>query len=188
VFVGDTNMGRSDRSRHDWLLSDTRGMQLAEMALALPILFLFLCGIADFGQAFNIRQELSNAAREGARFGASESDLDLLSGGTPPSVQAIGTVVQNYLTNAGLNCPIGGAGQSGFLQWTFTSYTGCSITINRDFQMQVGGRFGFSTSATATHVTISYPYIWLMPRIFGRRVGRRWPQTIGADAYMENSP
>jgi TadE-like protein len=170
---------------------DTCGVELAEMAIALPILFLFVCGIADFGQAYNIRQELSNVAREGARFGASESDLDLFSSAAPPSIVAIGTVVQNYLNDAGLTClPDTGPNQTGPLQWSYTSSTcpGFSLAIDRNFQMQIAGGFFFPTSVTATHVTIIYPYTWLMPRIFGRRVDRLYPHTISADSYMQNSP
>jgi Flp pilus assembly protein TadG len=163
------------------------------MAIALPILFLFVCGIAAFGGAFNLKQKLSNAAREGARFGASQSPLDLFAGGTPPSIQALRDVVQNYMTNAGLTCPIDtGPTTANNLQWMYTS-SGCanfSVTIDRNYSVQVspGGFLVPPAFATATHVTISYPYTWLMPTIFGQTITASFPSSIVADSYMQNTP
>ena len=64
------------------LLSDTRGSELLEMAFGLPLLLVFMVGIADFGGAYNLKHRLSNAVREGARFAASESRLDEFSNGS----------------------------------------------------------------------------------------------------------
>jgi len=65
-------------------LRGARGQSLAELALALPILLALLVGIFEFGRAWNVRQVLTAAAREGARLavipGADqtvvESDID----------------------------------------------------------------------------------------------------------------
>ncbi len=46
-----------------------RGQSLVEMALVLPILILIVLGLLEFGRAFFIYTVVSNAAREGARFG-----------------------------------------------------------------------------------------------------------------------
>jgi len=43
---------------------------LIELALILPVLMLILMGIVDFGRAFNAYIIITNAAREGARYGA----------------------------------------------------------------------------------------------------------------------
>jgi Flp pilus assembly protein TadG len=43
------------------------GAAAVEFALILPILVLLLCGIVDFGRAYNARITLSNAARESVR-------------------------------------------------------------------------------------------------------------------------
>lgn len=45
----------------------TAGQSLVEMALVLPILLALLVGIVELGRAWNIRQVIVNAAREGAR-------------------------------------------------------------------------------------------------------------------------
>jgi Flp pilus assembly protein TadG len=45
-----------------------RGTAILEMALALPVFLLFTIGLFDFGRAIFIRNALSNAARDAARF------------------------------------------------------------------------------------------------------------------------
>jgi Flp pilus assembly protein TadG len=44
-----------------------RGSALVEAAIALPVFFLMLTGIIEFGRAFNVYQVMTDAAREGAR-------------------------------------------------------------------------------------------------------------------------
>ena len=53
-----------------------RGASLVEMALVMNLLFLFLVGVADFGRAFYTYITIANAAREGARFGATHISAD----------------------------------------------------------------------------------------------------------------
>jgi len=43
------------------------GQALAEFALILPVVFLLIAGIIEFGRAWNIKQAVTDAAREGAR-------------------------------------------------------------------------------------------------------------------------
>jgi hypothetical protein len=49
------------------LAADAGGSEIAEAALVLPLLFLFLFGIIWFGQTFNIYTTIAAAAREGAK-------------------------------------------------------------------------------------------------------------------------
>jgi len=51
-------------------ISKGLGQSLIELALILPVLMLILMGIVDFGRAFNAYIIITNAAREGARYGA----------------------------------------------------------------------------------------------------------------------
>ena len=44
-----------------------RGQALVEFALILPILMILLMGIIEFGRAWNVKQVLTDASREGAR-------------------------------------------------------------------------------------------------------------------------
>jgi Flp pilus assembly protein TadG len=49
---------------------DERGAAMVEFALVLPLLLVLVFGIVDFGRAFQSWITLTNAAREGARLGA----------------------------------------------------------------------------------------------------------------------
>lgn len=49
---------------------DERGQSVLEAALVLPFLLLLVAGIVDFGGAFNQYIMVTNAAREGARYGS----------------------------------------------------------------------------------------------------------------------
>lgn len=53
-------LGRATRNR--------RGQALAEFALVLPLVLLFIAGIVEMGRAWNIKQAVTDAAREGARY------------------------------------------------------------------------------------------------------------------------
>jgi Flp pilus assembly protein TadG len=45
-----------------------RGQALAEFAIVLPLILFFIAGIIEFGRAWNIKQAVTDAAREGARY------------------------------------------------------------------------------------------------------------------------
>lgn len=52
------------------LHNEDRGAAAVEFALVLPILVLIICGIVDFGRAYNANLALTHAAREAARIWA----------------------------------------------------------------------------------------------------------------------
>lgn len=70
-----------------------RGQSLVEFAIALPVLLAIVIGIFEFGMAWNQRQVITNAAREGARVAVLENK----DGGD------VEDAVANYLTNASLD-------------------------------------------------------------------------------------
>jgi Flp pilus assembly protein TadG len=51
-----------------------RGQALAEFALVLPLVLLFIAGIVEMGRAWNIKQVVTDAAREGARYTVVKDD------------------------------------------------------------------------------------------------------------------
>jgi len=67
-------------------LQGSRGNNLVEFALVLPVLLMLLMGILDLGRAFYVYSAISNAAREGARRGII----------TPDDTAAIVTTVQEW--------------------------------------------------------------------------------------------
>jgi Flp pilus assembly protein TadG len=149
------------------LLADVSGSQLLEFAVALPLLVVFVVGIFDFGEAFNMKQKLGNTAREGARFASSlpTSDLDAI--GTPPSVTAIRDLVETHLQAGKLN-DCGLAGQAAVngpaMTWTYTAAGGgCPapliLTIERSYSFQTV--LGSNTfNVISTRVSLQYPYQW----------------------------
>ena len=46
---------------------ETRGAEIAEAAIVLPLMFMLLLGIYWWGRAYNIYGTITHAAREGAR-------------------------------------------------------------------------------------------------------------------------
>lgn len=157
------------------LLETANGAAIAEFAVALPLLIVLVVGIFDFGGAFNLKQELNNAVRQGARFGAAQPTNDLCTAcAVPPSVDAIRSLVDSYLNAAkikdcGLNAALPGTGPP----WSYTAATGCggtlTLTIARDASAGVASptcrltmsNYGGSTVyAPCTQVSIQYPYQW----------------------------
>src|SRR5947199_2125780 len=91
------------RSLSHFLFADVAASQMAEFAVCLPLLVVVVVGIFDFGEAFNVKQKLNGAAREGARFASTLPTNDLSDAGTPASVTAIRDLVASYLTNTRIN-------------------------------------------------------------------------------------
>jgi len=54
--------------------SRERGANLVEAAILVPLLLLFLIGVADFGRAYHTYITMINAAREGARLAVNNPD------------------------------------------------------------------------------------------------------------------
>ena len=54
--------------RRPQVVRDQRGQALAEFALVLPLILFFIAGVVEMGRAWNIKQAVTDAAREGARY------------------------------------------------------------------------------------------------------------------------
>jgi Flp pilus assembly protein TadG len=170
-----------------WLVS-TEGAQLVEFALAVPFLLAMIVGILDFGGAYNLKQKLNNATREGARYAVNQSSN--ISDINTTSVSAIGTVVSNYLTNSGVTkCAIGNA-SGGPLNYTFSSTsTGCGsfqLAVNRGATITSG-----SVTYLATKITITYPYSWsigTLMKLFlpASTLNSALPSSLQTDTTMQN--
>jgi Flp pilus assembly protein TadG len=81
------------RRRIGRAVRDTRGAEIVEFALVLPLLLLVFAGIVDMAVMFNNYQTLTNAAREGAR-------LAVIPGVTQEAIKAR---VADYVEAAGIN-------------------------------------------------------------------------------------
>lgn len=176
-MFGQSKIGESLQS-HWSRLGGAEASQMMEFAIALPLLVVLVIGIFDFGTAFNLKQELNNAVREGARFAATQPTNDLCpTCSTPPSVDAIRFVVDSYLQASRINdCGLStlsepGAGSG--LIWTYTA-TGCAgslpltLTIARSNPVPAtnyGNPNPITVTLVSTQVAISYPFQWRFNRV-----------------------
>ena len=193
-------MGCKPKSR----LRGCEGVQIVELAVVLPLLMVLVVGIFDFGNAFNLKQKITNAARAGARFGSYSPTNDLVGFATPNSVIAIKNTVDDYLVAAKLNdCDLArsnaGTQTAPQLLWTFTANgNGCpgtlTVVIDRSccIAPALTATVGPATmQVISTHVQISYPYKWTFENVVGLVVpgsGSNYPgvSQIATDAYVPN--
>ena|ERR1051325_4630943 len=156
------------------ILTSATAAQIVEFAVVLPLLAVMVVGIFDFGQAFSIRQKLTFAARDAARFGSSQPTNDLTQA-VPISVSAIRDLVDADLISAGLSdCGLGTISQAGPVAWSATGKTGTcpnsapfTLTIDRGYVSPPLGQPGILIPGASgplrlisTHVQISYPFQW----------------------------
>jgi hypothetical protein len=177
---------------------DNRASQIAEFAVSLPLLVLFVVGIFDFSGAITLKQKLTNAAREGARVAAADPANDLVNTSRlPVSVADAFWVVDNYLisekiNDCGLNIamPI----SSGALTWTSTAAcpggptNSLVLTINRGYVTPETSSLG-TTYLVGTQITLRYPYTWQfggVSGLFGGRLTLPIGITASAVAFNEN--
>ncbi|MEN3122286.1 TadE/TadG family type IV pilus assembly protein [Janibacter sp. LM] len=105
-------MARTRRSRPAWR---QRGAAAVELAIVLPLLFLVMAGIIDFGRYFLTEIQLTNAVREGARVAVIGEDIDdirtrvLTAAPAVPGLTA-GTVTVAACAGAGSNATVTATG------------------------------------------------------------------------------
>ena len=66
----------TDRPLRRAALRDQRGASMIEMALALPVLLIFLFGIISYGILLSYKQQMTQVAAEAARLGAVAGSKD----------------------------------------------------------------------------------------------------------------
>jgi Flp pilus assembly protein TadG len=178
------------------LLRDERANQLVELAVVLPILLVLAVGIFDFGQAFTLRQQLNNAAREAARLGSTQPTADL-SEAAPPSVKDIRDLIDSYFQTSRINdCNLGPITATGAWQeWQAVGNdpTNCSsgqltITIDRGVPVSSLPSSPITVNIISTHVKIQYPFQWHFTKVIQLITpGATGPSsTISGDAVMAN--
>lgn len=142
------------------------GAELLEFALLLPIILVMVVGLLDFARAYNIKQKLANAARDGARLGAAEptADIEGPPTPTPATVQAIADDVTTYLQDAGVDTsfisasasPCVTSGNPNGFCWQYLSTGNYGLTIEREVQVLDANNIPLRS----TRVTLVYPYDW----------------------------
>jgi hypothetical protein len=163
--VCQTEFGRRS---HLSRFQGTEAAALIEFAVALPLLVVLVVGIFDFGGAFNLKQELNNAAREAAALGASQPTNDLLNSGTPPSVDAVRYLVASYLQAArindcGLSTMAPPPSQAGQMLWQYSTTGSCPGALTLNIQRPCVAPTcpaALGAYMPYTWVQIIYPYQW----------------------------
>jgi Flp pilus assembly protein TadG len=114
------------------------GQSLVETAIIVPILLLLLAAVVDFGRAFDAYIVLTNAAREGARFGSvkptlSEAEVKQI---VVDDVLGSGTNI-THMTDftADANVTVQGQGADSDV---------VKVTVTYDFDLWFGGLIGVS--------------------------------------------
>jgi len=185
------------------------GTQLAEFAITLPLLVVFVVGIFDFSSAFTLKQKLTNIARDATRAAATDPATDL-GNPLPISVSDALYVVDNYLLANNINdCGLGlqtpklVAGHP--LTWQVTissSSCGIILTINRGYYFPIATPVTTPPSLTCTPaaangavqvvgtcVSLQYSYQWRFGQVsslLGRRAALPASITAAAVAMNEN--
>lgn len=166
----------------------TEGAELLEFALALPVILVMLIGLLDFAHAYNIKQKLANAAREGARLGGSEVTSDITQS-TPDSVQAIKDDVTAYLQDANVNTSFISSTMTpaGNYTWTYYSSGNYGLEVQRNVTIVDSG----GVSIPSTRVVLRYPYDWTfgfnyIVKLLVPSASFAGPITIATDATMAN--
>jgi Flp pilus assembly protein TadG len=77
--------------------SESGGAEIAETALVMPLVFLFLLGIFWFGRAYNVYSTITYAAREGALTAARANCASCTPPNTPTTDLAVATRVSAVL-------------------------------------------------------------------------------------------
>lgn len=110
-----------------------RGATLVELALVVLVFFTLILGIVEFGRAYNIYQNITNAAREGARYSVAPfEDSNNL-----PSPDQVTAQVQKYLDSSNVK--------------------GATVQVN---QTVAGTMSGLPVVSTEVDVTAPYEFLF----------------------------
>lgn len=183
--------------------------QLAEFAITLPLLVVFVVGIFDFSGAFTLKQKLTNIARDAARAAAADPATDLTSS-LPYSVNDAFYVIDNYLVANNIDdCTLKTSNVThvpGTLSWVFainstpTSPCGITVTMNRGYYFPIGNPMqppgltctplppgNAATQVISTCITIQYTYQWRFGKVVSLLGNNAMlPTAITAEAIAMN--
>jgi hypothetical protein len=111
-----------------------RGQSIIEAAIVLPILLLLVAAAVDFGRAFDAYIVLTNAVREGARFGTMRRPQ--------PPVSDIENIVVVDVLGSGTNITQMDGFSAAENVDVLTSSTAVTVTASYRFDLWFGGIIG----------------------------------------------
>jgi len=105
------------------------GATITEAALTAVTLFTLILGVVDFGRAYSMYQNVTDAAREGARFAvAPDPTTEIL-----PSASEVQSHVTPYLTSLNISGTVAVASTSHVINGVTTTYTKVTVTAPYKF-------------------------------------------------------
>jgi hypothetical protein len=155
----------------------TRGSEVAEAALVLPLMFMILLGIFWFGQAFRIYGTLTHAAREGARASVAPACSTCAALDATQSAQNAYNAVQNALLAAKLDpgqlqmpatrpslCRCGSSSSScGSSVRCDPTVAAKNVCVQENVQLSYSSLNGAGTCGTSVSFRYKYPYHFYLP-------------------------
>jgi Flp pilus assembly protein TadG len=135
----------------------TEGFAAVEFALLATVLILIVSGILDFGHAWYIQQVLTNASREGARYGVAFS-VDGKAARIPPS--NLSPTIKDYVVN-------------NYISQTSLASLNPIVTVS-------GAGYATGTKGQPVQVTVSVTKKWF---ILGKFISNL-PTNLGATTVM----
>ncbi len=164
---------------------------MIELAVVFPLLFAMLVGILFFGRAWETKDVLDGAARDGARvavYDFNDTTNPQCDDGTPCSVQAaasaaVATLASANVDTCGLTPSTATPSLTGVFAWTYTSNACASsgLTYTLEVEREVRNPSD-GVDVMYTRVTLSYPYAWNFVSVnpFGSTL------TLNSQAIMAN--
>ena len=158
------------------LATDTRGTEIAEAAVVLPLLFIMLIAVFWFGQAFRIYGTLTHAAQAGAR--AAVAPACATCAATTPTQNAV-TAVTTAMNAAHLNtaqlvapagnwtppalCACGSASAACATPKACDSTASINVCVQTNVQLSYPAQGGEGTCGTSVSLRYKYPYRFKLP-------------------------
>ena len=127
-----------------------RGQSLVETAIVVPILLLLVAAVVDFGRIFDAQIVLTNAVREGARYGT-------LRDPQPPEEEVAGIVVTDVL-GSGTNITQMALFNADDNVEVLMGTKAVTVTATYDFDLWFGGIVGIPTLSVSKQAVMPMFY------------------------------
>jgi TadE-like protein len=142
----DVNCGGNPRNLHR-KSSRSRGQELVEFAIVLPLLLLIVFGVLDLGRLFHALITITNAAREGARYGIIY----------PDDLTGIDFVTRREAQSSGISLDPGASSVSVIYPQGYGEHLPIRVTVTYRFQLFIVGILPSSTLTLTRYAEMMVP-------------------------------